>query len=1444
MPLGTTQQFTATGTYSNGSTQNITTAVTWSSSPSGIITRNTTPGFNTAHAVGSSTITATSGSVSGHTKVTVSAAALTALSVTPASASVPLGTTQQFVATGIFTDGSTQNVTSLVTWTSSASSVSTINATGLAQSEGDGTTNIIASSGSIASTPASFTVLPAVLESIAITPANSSIALGTTQQLTATGTFSDGSTQNLTSVVTWNSSAGAIASISAAGLATSAAVGNTTISATSGSVAGSTTLIVSPAQLVSIAITPAIPSIPLGTNQQFAATGTFTDHSTQNLTTTVQWSSSAATVATIGNSTGTHGLASGLDTGTTNITATSGSISGSTTLTVTAAALESISITPTNPYVSSAGTTQQFTATGTYTDSSTQDLTSTATWSSSVTAVATVSSTGLAQSAATGSTTITASVGNVDGMTTLTVTAAALTSITVDPGSASIPLGTTQPFTATGNYADGSTNGLTSSVYWSSSAGSMATISNAPGTNGLSTSVAVGSATISATSGSVSGTASLTVTPPVLVSISITPLNPSIALGASQQFTATGTYSDESTQNITTNVAWFSSAATVAVISNSTGSQGLATSSGMGSTTITAAMGSVSASTTLVVGCTTSLLSIAVTPSNPTISIGGKLQFTATGTYAGSCSANLTNSATWSSSNTAVVTINNSGYATGVAQGSATITAGLGAINGSTTPVVPAPPPMLVSIAVTPASPSILVGNSQQFTATGTYSNGSTQNLTSTATWSSSTPGVATINAAGMGTSVSAGSTTITAAMGAIHGSTALTVSASVQAAFAVVQAPQGTCIVNYNGVATAESCSPAGTLSATTLTIHPNPTVAGHGFVVVVSGEYYSNSAAGCSDNSSSGTSNTYTPIPAAHAYVNLTNYGDSSGFSDIFYVASSVGSVTQVQCTLTSAFTGGTGDAEIWFIELNQPIGGVDQVAVADNQSAAQTSTACPGPSITTTQPDEFILSGIWLSQTAVSASSPFTLGSAPRGNSIAYDSALSTGTYQPTYTASGTNDGYAINVVSFTSGSAQQSPPALASIAVTPASPSVVLGNSQPFTAIGTYSDGSTQNLTSAATWSSSAPGVATMNTTGVATGVSAGSTMIAAAMGAINGSTALTVKSPTALTSIAVTPANPSIVLGNNQPFTATGTYSDGSTQNLTGTATWSSSSPGVATINTTGVATGVSAGSATITAAMGAINGSTTLTVSASVQAAFAVVQAPQGTCIVNYSGVATAEPCSPAGALSSTTLTIHPNPTVAGHGFVVVVSGEYYSNSAAGCSDNSSSGTSNTYTPIPAAHAYVNLTNYGDSSGFSDIFYVASSVGSVTQVQCTLTSAFTGGTGDAEIWFIELNQPIGGVDQVAVADNQSAAQSSTACPGPSITTTQPDEFILSGIWLSQTAVSASSPFTLGSAPRGNSIAYDSALSTGAYLPTYTASGTNDGYAINVVSFTSGPPPAN
>lgn len=170
-------------------------------------------------------------------------------------------------------------------------------------------------------------------------------------------------------------------------------------------------------------------------------------------------------------------------------------------------------------------------------------------------------------------------------------------------------------------------------------------------------------------------------------------------------------------------------------------------------------------------------------------------------------------------------------------------------------------------------------------------------------------------------------------------------------------------------------------------------------------------------------------------------------------------------------------------------------------------------------------------------------------------------------------------------------------LTSIAVTPVSPSIATGASQQFTATGTYSDNSTQNITASATWTSTDTNKANISNAGLATAVAAGTTTIKAMSGNISGTASLTITQQTAtLVSIAVTPASPSIAIGASQQFVATGTYSDNTTQNITGSVTWNSSSTSKATISNAGLATGVAAGPATITAASGTITGTATLTV--------------------------------------------------------------------------------------------------------------------------------------------------------------------------------------------------------------------------------------------------------
>lgn len=176
--------------------------------------------------------------------------------------------------------------------------------------------------------------------------------------------------------------------------------------------------------LRTISVTPAAATVPLGTTQQFTATGTFSDGSSQNLTATATWGSSSNAVATISSA----GLATPVGIGTATISAASGGVTGSTTLTVTAAALTAITVTPADPMLGYAGATLQFKATGRYSDQSTRDLTGSATWSSSDSGVAVIGTDGFATAVATsGSSVIRAQLGSVAGSSTLALRTATVT---------------------------------------------------------------------------------------------------------------------------------------------------------------------------------------------------------------------------------------------------------------------------------------------------------------------------------------------------------------------------------------------------------------------------------------------------------------------------------------------------------------------------------------------------------------------------------------------------------------------------------------------------------------------------------------------------------------------------------------------------------------------------------------------------------------------------------------------------------------------------------------------------------------------------------------------------------------------------------------------------------------------------------------------------------
>jgi trimeric autotransporter adhesin len=503
LPVNTAQQFTATGSYSDGSSRDITFLATWSSSALSIATV-TNSGLVQGIKAGSVTISASAGGVKQTTTVTVTAPTISFISVSPDGLTLPIGINQQYIATATYTDGTSQDLVSGVTWNSSSTSVATINGSGLAMTTAAGATTIQATVGSFTDS-VTLTVVNAHLSSISVAPSPVTIAAGTNQQFAATGIFDDGSTQTLTSV-TWSSSAPGVVTVDSSGLAAGVAAGTGNINATVGSITGSAAITVTGASLVSIAVTPANSIMPVGASKQFVATGTFSDSSTQDITASVGWSSSDAVVAAINSA----GLVTSTVTGTTKISAILGAITGSTGLTVSSAKLTSISITPANPKIA-AGTSIQLHATGKFSDGSSTTNLSGVTWKSSKPNIASPRSTGIVRGKKSGSVTISASLSGITGTTTLTVGTGILVSITVTPPSPTVVAGQTQQFVATGSFNDGSTQDITIMSHWSSSVASVATIANAPSVAGLATTSASGAAVITANSGGVSNSTTMTV---------------------------------------------------------------------------------------------------------------------------------------------------------------------------------------------------------------------------------------------------------------------------------------------------------------------------------------------------------------------------------------------------------------------------------------------------------------------------------------------------------------------------------------------------------------------------------------------------------------------------------------------------------------------------------------------------------------------------------------------------------------------------------------------------------------------------------------------------------------------------------------------------------------------------------------------------------------------
>ena len=498
---------------------------------------------------------------------------------------------QQYDALATFSDGTQQDVTNIVTWTSSDTANVTLTTSGLATAVAvtSAPVTITAKAANGVTGTTTVTVNAANLVSIAIklgsTPLTADkIAQGTSRQYAAIGTFNNGSTLDITNQVSWTSSATTIATVSLhSGLVNAVSSvplmdNPVTITATLQSITGTLSLDVTNATPTTLTVTPITAIIQAGATQLFHATASFSDGSSQDVTVASTWTSSNPADVVVQVPGRVLGVA---PTGTAGVTVTAAflTVTGTANVVVSSATLTSIALSPTSANLAP-GSSITFQANGTYSDGTTANLTGLATWASSAPSVATVAN-GVTLGQSAGPANITASYQGQMGTAAVLVTTQPLTAITITPSNPTTYVGVAVSLVATGTTAQGPVI-LTPSATWASSASSVATVSNAATRQGLTTGVGQGTATITAVFAGITGSTTLTVSSATLQTLVITPVNPTIAPGSNQQFKATGTFSDGKSLDLTAQATWTSSNSAVAPINNA----GLASGATAGTTTI------------------------------------------------------------------------------------------------------------------------------------------------------------------------------------------------------------------------------------------------------------------------------------------------------------------------------------------------------------------------------------------------------------------------------------------------------------------------------------------------------------------------------------------------------------------------------------------------------------------------------------------------------------------------------------------------------------------------------------------------------------------------------------------------------------------------------------------------------------------------------------------
>jgi len=1161
---GDSKSLKVTATMENGGTQDVTSQVVYLVENPSVATVSN--GVIYAVNGGKTNINMSYGGQSKTIAVTVDAPSvrLTSITMSPSSVRLTEGDIQRLYVTARYSNGNEVNVSQDASYQSSNPSVAVVSSQGVITGTGAGTAVISATyNGEKASSQVE--VQGTFVREIKVNPANVTLETSGTQQLYSSAIYSNGSVEDVSGKASYSVSNTKIATVSSLGTITALSPGTTQVTITYGGVTTTISVNVSGPviTLQSLAVSPTAVNVKAGEKQQLAVIATYSDGGKLDVTNQATYQVVQADIASVS----TSGLVTGMAAGTTAISVTFGgkaASSVSVTVTPAEAIVQSITIVPTTVSVS-AGTTQQLTVTATYSDGTTKDVSAQVTYQSAQTNIATVNAGGLVTGVAVGNTTVSVKFGDKTASVAVAVTQATVQNITVAPTHVSVSAGMTQQLTVNATYSDGTTKDVTAQATYQPAQTNIATVS----AGGLITGVAAGTTTVSVKFGDKTTSVAVTVTQATVQSIAVAPTNVSVPAGMTQQLTVTATYSDGTTKDVTAQATYQSAQENITTVS----AGGLITGVAVGNTTISVKFGDKTVSVPITVIQAT-VQSIAVAPTNVSVSEGMTYQLTVTATYNDGKTSDITSQVVYQSLDSTIATISTTGLVTGVIAGNTSVRITFGDKSVSV-PVVVTAQNIVQNVTVTPQSITLMKQATQQLTVVATMIDGTKKDVTAESTYQSENPELVSVDSKGLVSGGREGSSTITVTY------TDKTITVPVK-------------VVNVD--------------------IKPNRLAAGgsHTLMVKDDGTVW---AWGQNSNSQLGDGTTQNRTTPVESMIEITVQQLVTNPSTVLLPA---GQSKALQVIATYA-NGSTQDV------TTQSTYQSDSEFVKVDASGLLTGVATGYATITVTYYDKTISVPVQVTETEnkanrLSAGGSHTLMVKEDGTVWAW------GQNSSSQLGEGTTQNRTTPVESMLVISVQQ-------LVATPNTVLLPTSQSKPLKITATYANNSTQDITSQSTYVSSDPTIATVDESGQITGVAKGTTTITvtyydkaisvpvqvtatenvANRLSAGGSHTLMVKEDGTVwawgqnsssqlgegtTQNRTTPvesmlvisvqqlvATPNTVLlptSQSKPLKITATYANNSMQDVTSQSTYVSSDPTIATVDATGQITGVAKGTATIT----------------------------------------------------------------------------------------------------------------------------------------------------------------------------------------------------------------------------------------------------------------------